>query len=49
MRAAEVKKGNVVEHNGVVYQVRDIERSAAQGRSGNVTFRFIMFSFKGAN
>ena len=24
MRAAEVKKGNVVEYNGVVYQVRDI-------------------------
>jgi elongation factor P len=49
MRAAEVKKGNVVEHNGVVYQVRDIERSAAQGRSGNVTFRFIMYSVPGAN
>jgi elongation factor P len=47
MRAAEVKKGNVVEHNGTVYQVRDIERSAAQGRSGNVTFRFIMYSVPG--
>ncbi len=49
MRAAEVKKGNVVEYNGVVYQVRDIERSAAQGRSGNVTFRFIMYSVPGGN
>ena len=47
MRAAEVKKGNVVEHNGIVYQIRDIERSAAQGRSGNVTFRFIMYSVPG--
>src|SRR6476469_6848262 len=46
-RAAEIKKGNVVEHNGTVYQVRDIERSAAQGRSGNVTFRFIMYSVPG--
>ena len=48
-RAAEIKKGNVVEHNGTVYQVRDIERSAAQGRSGNVTFRFIMYSVPGGN
>ncbi|MEO8161068.1 MAG: elongation factor P-like protein YeiP [Arenimonas sp.] len=49
MRAAEVKKGNVVEHNGNVYQIRDIERSAAQGRSGNVTFRFIMYSVPGGS
>ena len=49
MKASEVKKGNVVEHNGTVYQVRDIERSAAQGRSGNVTFRFIMYSVLGGN
>ena len=47
MKASEVKKGNVVEHNGGVYQVRDIERSAAQGRSGNVTFRFIKDSVPG--
>ena len=49
MKASEVKKGNVVEHNGFVYQIRDIERSAAQGRSGNVTFRFIMYSVPGGN
>ena len=49
MKASEVKKGNVLEHNGAVYQVRDIERSAAQGRSGNVTFRFIMYSVPGGN
>ena len=49
MKASEVKKGNVVEHNGTVYQVRDIDRSAAQGRSGNVTFRFIMYSVPGGN
>ena len=47
MKAADIKKGNVVEHNNSVYQVRDIERSAAQGRSGNVTFRFIMYSVPG--
>ena len=47
MKASEVKRGNVVEHEGKVYQVRDIERSSAQGRSGNVTFRFIMYSVPG--
>ncbi|MBS0569138.1 MAG: elongation factor P-like protein YeiP [Proteobacteria bacterium] len=48
MKASEIKKGNVVEHNGRVWQVRDIERSAPQGRGGNVTFRFIMYSVPGA-
>lgn len=47
MKAGEIKKGNVIEHNGTVYQVRDIERSAPQGRGGNVTFRFTMYSVPG--
>jgi len=47
MKASEIKKGNVVEHEGKVWQVRDIERSAPQGRGGNVTFRFIMYSVPG--
>ena len=47
MRASEVKKGNVVEHDGKVWQIRDIERSSPQGRGGNVTFRFIMYSVPG--
>ncbi|MBO9662700.1 elongation factor P-like protein YeiP [Dokdonella sp.] len=47
MRAAEIKKGNVVEHEGKVYQIRDIERSSPQGRGGNVTYRFIMYSVPG--
>lgn len=47
MKASDVKRGNVVEHDGKVYQIRDIERSSAQGRSGNVTFRFIMYSVPG--
>jgi elongation factor P len=47
MKASEIKKGNVVEHDGKVWQVRDIERSAPQGRGGNVTFRFIMYSVPG--
>ncbi|MCB1561603.1 MAG: elongation factor P-like protein YeiP [Xanthomonadales bacterium] len=47
MRAAEVKRGNVIEHDGRVWQVRGVERSAAQGRGGNVTFRFTLYSVPG--
>ncbi|MBS7455872.1 elongation factor P-like protein YeiP [Coralloluteibacterium stylophorae] len=47
MKASDIKKGNVVEHNGGVYQVRDIERSSPQGRGGNVTFRFTLYSVPG--
>ena len=49
MKASDIKKGNVVEHNGTVYQVRDIERSSPQGRGGNVRFRFIMYSVPGGS
>ncbi|RXE39263.1 elongation factor P-like protein YeiP [Xanthomonas perforans] len=47
MKANDIKKGNVVEYNGGIYQIRDIERSSPQGRSGNVRFRFIMYSVPG--
>lgn len=49
MRAAEIRKGNVVEHNNAVYQVRDIERSSPQGRGGNVTYRFILYGVPGGS
>ena len=49
MKAFDIKKGNVVEHNNGVYQIRDIERSSPQGRGGNVRFRFIMYSVPGGN
>ena len=49
MKAYDIKKGNVVEHNGGVYQIRDIERSSPQGRGGNVRFRFTMYSVPGGN
>ncbi|MEO6264553.1 MAG: elongation factor P-like protein YeiP [Luteimonas sp.] len=49
MKAYDIRKGNVVEHNGSVYQVRDIERSAPQGRGGNVKFRFTLYSVPGGN
>ncbi|TCV97176.1 translation elongation factor P (EF-P) [Luteibacter rhizovicinus] len=44
MKASEVKKGNVVENEGTVYQVRDIERSSPSARGGNVTYRFTLYS-----
>ncbi|MBB1088925.1 elongation factor P-like protein YeiP [Lysobacter sp. SG-8] len=47
MKASDIKKGNVVEHNNGVYQIRDIERSSPQGRGGNVRFRFTMYSVPG--
>ena len=49
MKAYDIKRGNVVEHNGTTYQVRDIERSSPQGRGGNVKFRFTMYSVPGGN
>ena len=49
MKAYDVKKGNVVEYNGTVYQVRDMERSSPQGRGGNVRYRFTMYSVPGGN
>ncbi|MCK6229899.1 elongation factor P-like protein YeiP [Stenotrophomonas indicatrix] len=49
MKANDIKKGNVVEFNNGVYQIRDIERSSPQGRGGNVRFRFIMYSVPGGN
>ena len=47
MKASDVKKGNVVEHEGQVYQVRDIERSSPSARGGNVTYRFTLYTIPG--
>ncbi len=47
MKASEVKKGNVVEHNNGIYQIRDIERSSPTARGGNVTFRFTLYNIPG--
>jgi elongation factor P len=49
MKASDIKRGNVVEYNNTVYQVRDIERSAPTARGGNVTFRFTMYSVPGGS
>jgi len=47
MKAADVKKGNVVEHDGKAYQVRDLQRSSPTGRGGNTTYRFALYSIPG--
>ena len=49
MKVSDIKRGTVVEHDGKVYQVRDVERSAPTARGGNVTFRFTLYSVPGAN
>jgi elongation factor P len=49
MKASEIKRGSVVEHNGVTYMVRGVERSAPTGRGGNTTFRFQLYSVPGGN
>lgn len=49
MKASDIKRGTVVEHDGKIYQVRDVERSAPTARGGNVTFRFTLYSVPGAN
>jgi len=47
MKASDIKRGNVIEYNGKVWQIRDIERSSPTARGGNVTFRFTMYSVPG--
>lgn len=47
MKAYDIKRGNVLEHDGRVYQVREVERSAPQGRGGNTTYRIIMYAIPG--
>lgn len=42
MKANEIKRGYVVEHNGQAYLVREIEKSVPTARGGNTTYRFIL-------
>lgn len=39
-KASEVKRGQVVEHDGTVYVVRQIDRSAPTARGGGTLYRF---------
>ena len=49
MKASDIKRGYVVEHNNTVYQVRGVERSSPTARGGNVTFRFTLYSVPGGS
>jgi elongation factor P len=49
MKAYDIKRGNVVEHNGTTWQVRSVERSAPTGRGGNTTYRFQLYSVPGGS
>ena len=47
MKAYDMKRGTVVEHDGRIWQIKDVERSAPTGRGGNTTYRFAMYSVPG--
>jgi elongation factor P len=43
MKASDIKRHTVVNHDKKIWQIRDIERSAPTGRGGNTTFVFRMY------
>lgn len=43
-RASEIKKNSAIEYDGGVYFVRDIERSAPQGRAGGSLYRMRLYN-----
>lgn len=47
MKAYEIKRGQVVQHNGLTWQVHAVERSAPTGRGGNTTYRFQLYGVPG--
>lgn len=46
-RVTEIKRGQVVEHDGGVYAVRNIERSAPTARGGGTIYRFKLEAIPG--
>ncbi len=46
-RASELKRGNVVQHDGKTWSIAAVERSAPTGRGGNTTYRFQLYSIPG--
>lgn len=47
MKASQLRKGNVIGINGVVYRVRDIDMQTPSARGGNTLFRVRMTSIPG--
>lgn len=46
-KANEIKRGNVIEHDGRVWAVRDISRSAPTARGGGTLYRFKLQAIPG--
>ena len=47
MKAAEIKRGLAVEHDGKTWQVRAVDKSAPTARGGNTTYRFALYGIPG--
>ncbi len=47
LKAYDIKKGNVVAHNGQSWRVHSVEKSVPTARGGNTTFRFALYSVPG--
>ena len=47
MKASQLRKGHVVDINGVAYQVRDIDTQTPSARGGNTIYRVRMTSIPG--
>jgi elongation factor P len=48
-RVNEVKRGHVIEHDGTVYVIRQIDRSAPTARGGSTLYRFKLEAIPGGD
>jgi len=48
-KVTEIKRGNVIEHDGTVWAVRQIDRSAPTARGGGTLYRFKLESIPGGD
>ena len=49
MKASDIKRAAVVEHEGKVWQVREVSKSSPTGRGGNTTYRFALYAIPGGH
>ena len=49
LKAYDIKKGNVLAHNGQAWRVHSVEKSSPTARGGNTTYRFALYSVPGNN
>jgi elongation factor P len=48
-KASEIKRGQVIEHDGTVFAVRNVERSAPTARGGGTLYRFKLEAIPGGD